>query len=358
MNRPSKERSKKTLAICFHRTARARRLASNTAIAYWRWTKRFLKFHALQHPSTLQEPAVSDYLSYLANQKKVSPSSQNQALHALRFLYKEVLGRPLALLEFPRAVKVRKRSPLCVPEIKAADLFKHIPQHIRLPFLIMYGCGLRISEALRLTIRDVFLTDKQLLLRCTKSHEDRLVPLPESLIELISQHIQRRRKEFESLIRNQTMCATKLSSHILSEWWLDELLFPSRRAFHDHIDGRIRTKPLSPQYMQREFKRACGSAGISEDLSPHSLRRSYATFLHRQGTNFREIQTLLGHKNPNTTMRYIDVTEALLVTKSPVEELLNVDCSVGTSQPHLIEVVPTQDSRMLRVFKKIKSLFQ
>ncbi len=273
------------------------------------------------------EAEISAYLTDLAVVQKVSASTQNQALHALLFLYRHVLMMPLVVAGDIVRARRGRRLPvvLSVREVKAILVQMHgVP---RLCATLMYGGGLRISECLSLRVKDFDCDRAEILVRSGKGDRDRRVPLPRLAIPALRVHLERRRKAFERDVRGGVLgsalpdALTKKIASGESDWrW--QYAFPATRTHVEKDTGVRRRHHLHESVLQREFARAVRASGITKRATCHSLRHSFATHLLESGSDIRTIQELLGHTDVRTTMIYTHVlNKGGLGVRSPADLL-------------------------------------
>ena len=306
---------------------RASRYSRRTEEAYVDWVRRFVLFHGRRHPAEMGEAEISAYLTDLAVVQKVSASTQNQALHALLFLYRHVLGMPLVVAGDIVRARRGRRLPvvLSVREVKAILVQMHgVP---RLCATLMYGGGLRISECLSLRVKDFDCDRAEILVRSGKGDRDRRVPLPRLAVPALRVHLERRRKAFERDLRSKVLgsvlpdaIARKISSAETDWRW--QYAFPATRTYLEKDTGVRRRHHLHETVLQREFARAVRASGITKRATCHSLRHSFATHLLESGSDIRTIQELLGHSDVRTTMIYTHVlNKGGLGVRSPADLL-------------------------------------
>jgi len=299
----------------------------STERTYIQWVKRYIYFHNKRHPKEMKADEITEFLTHLAVNRKVSPSTQNQALNALLFLYKRVLKIELPLLDNVVRAKRTKRLPVVFtrPEIKA--LLAQFDGTRWLIFSMMYGCGFRILECLRLRVKDIDFHYKQIFVRDAKGGKDRVTLLPDSLIEPLRNHLARVKELHELDLRDGYGCV--YLPHALErkypkacrEWgW--QFVFPSNNISTDPRTGIRRRHHLYEKTLQRNIKQAIQNAGIIKPASSHTLRHSFATHLLEDGYDIRTVQELLGHKDVKTTQIYTHVMgKGCNGVKSPLERI-------------------------------------
>jgi len=306
------ERREPKLLDQVHRAIRARHFSWRTEKAYIGWIKRFIIFHGKRHPATLGEAEVTAYLSTLATRDHVSSSTQNQALSAIIFLYRIVLGKHLEWMDGV----VRAKRAVRLPIVLSRDEVRAVLAEMRgTPWLmasLMYGAGLRLLECARLRVKDVDFERLEITVRNGKGGKDRRTMLPVSLRRALATHVGRVRRLHERDLRR------RLGSVALPEgierkyprgaWeWGWQWVFPATRQYRDLETGRFRRHHLHETVVQRAMKDAVRRAGIAKPASCHTLRHSFATHLLEAGYDIRTIQELLGHSDVSTTMIYTHV---------------------------------------------------
>ena len=290
----------------------ARHDARRTVATYEQWLRRFLRFHRMRHPRQMGEAEINAFLSHLATEERVSASTQNQALAALLFLYRTVLGGDVGNLEGVIRARKRQRLPvvLTVGEVRA--VLHHLDGAEALVAQLLYGGGLRLMEALRLRIKDVDLEQRCITVRCGKGDKDRRTVLPSSLVDPLKRHMKKVHHQHQNDL-SAGWGAVELPHALERKYrnaareWGWQWLFPQGRRWRDprqHIEGRHH---LDPSLVQRAVRAAVQAAGISKPATCHTFRHSFATHLLEQGADIRTIQELLGHSDVKTTMVYTHV---------------------------------------------------
>jgi integron integrase len=290
----------------------ARHYARRTVATYEQWLRRFLRFHQMRHPRQMGEAEINAFLSHLATEERVSASTQNQALAALLFLYRTVLGGDVGNLEGVIRARKRQRLPvvLTVGEVRA--VLHHLDGAEALVAQLLYGAGLRLMEALRLRIKDVDLEQRCITVRCGKGDKDRRTVLPSSLVDPLKRHMNEVQHQHQNDL-SAGWGAVELPHALERKYrnaareWGWQWLFPQGRRWRDprqNIEGRHH---LDPSLVQRAVRAAVQAAGISKPATCHTFRHSFATHLLEQGADIRTIQELLGHSDVKTTMIYTHV---------------------------------------------------
>ena len=310
-----------------HEAIRRRYFSRRTEQAYVHWIRRFIYFHGKRHPRDLGEAEVTAFLNDLAVKRGVAAGTQNQALSALLFLYKEVLGRELAWLDGLERAKRPPRLPTVLTRAEAERLLAQLTGARWLLASLMYGSGLRVMECLRLRVKDLDLSYRQILVRDGKGEKDRVTMLPEKLVEPVRAHLERVRALHARDVREgygevHLPYALARKYPRAGREWAWQYVFPSKNRTADPEDGVIRRHHLDESVPQRAVKEALRAAGIAKHASCHTLRHSFATHLLESGYDIRTVQELLGHSDVSTTMIYTHVlNKGGRGVKSPLDRL-------------------------------------
>jgi len=305
---------------------RLKQYSLRTEEAYVGWYRRYVLWHGKRHPRELGAAEVEAFLTHLAVNRGVGAVSQNQALNALVFLYREVLELELAGIEAKRAKQTR-RLPLVLTTAEVAELLKAVEGEAGLICKLLYGCGLRVSEAIRLRVKDVDLAGGKVEVRGGKGDKDRVVPLPKSLRARLEEHRARLekihaadRKAGRGGVNLPGGLATK--SPGVAESWPWFWMFPSRSLSVDPRSGAERRHHLNEIAVSRELARAAKLAALDKRVTAHALRHSYATHLLLRGVDIRSVQELLGHADVRTTEIYTQMARAMRgEVTSPLDDL-------------------------------------
>ncbi|HLT47151.1 MAG TPA: integron integrase [Rubricoccaceae bacterium] len=316
------------------RTAcRLRHYSYRTEQTYVYWARRFCRFHRdaegrPRHPATMAEPEVAAFLSHLAEAGGVAASTQNQALHALCFLYEAVLGAPLDRVGGVVRARRPKRLPVVLTRAEVAALLGRLQGRHRLMAAVLYGSGLRLRECLRLRVQDLDLDYARLTVRDGKGGRDRVTVLPEALHAPLRRHLHVERARYEQELEEGT-AAVSLPGALARKYpgaateWRWRYVFPSRRLAADPRSGRLLRHHASESPLQKRIRAAARAAGITKRVSSHALRHSFATHLLEGGSDIRTVQELLGHKSVRTTQVYTHVlNRGGLGVVSPLDRLL------------------------------------
>lgn len=304
---------------------RRRNYSYKTELAYVRWIKRFIQFHGTIHPLMLSDDDVKAYLNHLANSMNVAASTQNQAVAALVFLYKEVLGQAEMHFEDLVRAKKPKRLPVVLSVEEVVRVFQHLEKRPLLICELLYGAGLRISECVRIRVQDIDFDYKQIWVRSGKGLKDRVTLLPQRCIPELQKQLKRIQNLHERDLKKGFGKA--LLPGALANKYPDEeeqlrwqYMFPSSKLSKDPRSGLRHRHHISTVRIQTAFKQAVHAAGISKKATCHSLRHSFATHLLASGYDIRTVQDLLGHKNVATTMIYTHIIKkGGMGVKSPID---------------------------------------
>jgi integron integrase len=293
---------------------RTRHYSRRTEQAYWHWTKAFVLWSGKRHPSTMGAADVGQFLSHLATEREVSASTQRQALAALLFLYQKALSIELPFVDNIARAKQSQRLPCVLTQEEVTRLWQQIPEtSVRgLVLKLLYGCGLRISEALKLRVKDIDFGAGSITVRAGKGNKDRVVMLPQSLgpqlRELLAQREQWHAVDL-ALGRADVDLPDSLHrkyprAHLALGW---QFVFATEHFPICPRSGAVRRHHLREDGVQRLMAKAVKAAGICKPATPHTLRHSFATHLLQARYDIRTIQELLGHSDVETTMIYTHV---------------------------------------------------
>ncbi|MEX0647271.1 MAG: integron integrase [Balneolaceae bacterium] len=291
---------------------RRRNYSYSTEKNYAYWIVRFVKYHKMAHPEKLNESDIVAFLNHLANEQHVAASTQNQALSAIIFLYEHVLCKPLAILKNLKRAKKPKRLPVVLSEKEALSVIRQLEGVHQLVLSLLYGSGLRISEALRLRLLDLDFHYKQITVRNGKGLRDRVTMLPESVLDelqhqkekVIHLHQQDKVKGYGETILPNALAKKYPAASRQSKW---QYLFPSKFRRPDPRTGSFHRYHISPRHIRTAVQKAVHNLKIQKHVTPHTFRHSFATHLLKNGYDIRTVQELLGHKSVKTTMIYTHV---------------------------------------------------
>jgi integron integrase len=310
-----------------HEVMRFKQFSMRTESAYWGWIKQFMVFHRAKdgesrrsslrgwrHPREMGKTEVEAFLSHLAKARNVAVSTQNQALNALVFLYREVLHQPFDQLERVERAHRLPRIPVVLSRAELTQLLAAMDGTFGLLARLLYGAGLRLMEGLRLRVKDVDFERGQIVVHDGKGFKDRVTVLPESLRTAITAHLKRveglhQRDLKAGLGRVWLPGALKVKYPNADREWIWQWVFPSKTISVDPECGMRGRHHVNPMSIQRAVKEAARIAGLRKLVTPHTLRHSFATHLLESGTDIRTLQDLLGHKNVSTTQIYTHVMQ-------------------------------------------------
>lgn len=289
-----------------------RHYSIRTERTYLTWIKRYIYFHGKRHPEDLGSKHIERFLTHLAVVDNVAPSTQNLALCALLFLYKEVLQIQLPYLDNVVRAKKPKRIPVVLRKSEVRDVVANADVNYQLMIELLYGSGLRLMECLRLRVKDIEFSRKVIMVRDGKGGKDRVTILPDAVIDKLELQLLtvKRIHEADLLVG----CGKVYLPHALArkypnapiEWgW--QYVFPASRRSTDPRTGVERRHHVGPSTLQKAVKLAVRKAGIIKPVSSHTFRHSFATHLLENGYDIRTVQDLMGHKDVRTTQIYTHV---------------------------------------------------
>ncbi|MCB0212711.1 MAG: integron integrase [Anaerolineae bacterium] len=304
---------------------RQKNYAYRTEQAYTNWVKRYILFHNKTHPQEMGAAHIEQFLTDLAVNHHVAASTQTQALSAILFLYRYVLNQELDFAIDAVRAKKPKRLPVVFSQTEARRVLDAMAGTPQLMAKLLYGSGLRLTECIRLRVKDIDFEQKQLFVRQGKGQVDRDTLLPDSLIEPLQKNLRR-----VKLIHQQDLAqghgAVYLPYALARKYpnanteWAWQYVFPAAHLSTDPHSGHIRRHHLHESVLQRAVKQAIKLAGIYKQASCHTFRHSFATHLLENGYDIRTVQELLGHKDVRTTMIYTHVlNQGPLGVRSPLD---------------------------------------
>ena len=303
---------------------RLKHYSIRTEQAYVNWIKRYIYFHGVRHPAEMGAPEIQAFLTHLAVQENVAASTQNQALSALLFLYKEVLKQDLGPIDALRAKKP-KRLPTVLTKEEVRRVFQHMSGIHLLIARLLYGSGLRLMEGVRLRVKDLDFEYHTITVRDGKGAKDRVTMLPETLVVPLQDHLRTvKRTHEEDLVKGYGAVylpyALERKYPNANKEWIWQYVFPANRLSVDPRSGVVRRHHIHESSVQKAVRAAAQAAGIPKRVSPHTLRHSFATHLLEAGYDIRTVQELLGHKDVRTTMIYTHVLQrGGLAVRSPLD---------------------------------------
>jgi len=292
-----------------HNVARRRHLAATTERRYTEWIRRFILFHGKRHPLTMGKLEIEAFLTDLAVRKRLSAGSQNQALAAVLFLYRDVLELEVGFQLAPQRAHRTKRLPTVLTRSEVESLLGLLDGREQLIAKLLYGSGMRVGECLSLRVKDLDFGHLQILVRDAKGAKDRRTILPAVLVEPLQAHLTRIRNLHEMDLR-RGLVAVSVPEALGRKYpsaateWMWQYVFPGSRLHRGGSPDSPNRYPLHVSVMQRAIRDAARRAGIPKMVSPHTLRHSFATHMLEAGFDIRTVQELLGHKDVKTTMVY------------------------------------------------------
>lgn len=309
------------------RALKLRHYSRRTEEAYVGWIRRFIRYHGLRHPAELGGPDIERFLSDLAELRRVSASTQTQALSALLFLYRDVLGRPPSHLQG----LVRARRPERVPVVLSREEVRLILRTLegtpKLVAMLLYGAGLRLLECLELRIKDLDFSRGQILVRRGKGAKDRVTMLPDGAREPLRVHLADLRHKYQRDLAKESArvplpAALDRKLRGASTEWAWQWAFPGLRPWREPRTGLLVRHHLHESVVQRAVRDAVCLAAVPKRATSHTFRHSFATHLLEDGYDIRTVQELLGHRDVATTMIYTHVLDrGAFGVRSPMDRL-------------------------------------
>jgi integron integrase len=304
---------------------RRKHFSIRTEQTYVDWIRRFILFHNKRHPREMAETEVTQFLTHLARDGRVAASTQNQALSALLFLYKEVLKQEIGWLQGVERAKRPSRLPVVLTRDEVRKIFSRLHGTHRLMAGLLYGSGLRLMECVRLRIKDVDLGYLRITVRDGKGGKDRITMLPVNLAKSLERHLQKMKAQHDQDLEEgggevylPDALARKYPN--AGREWIWQYVFPSTRLSIDPRGGSRRRHHVEESSLQLAMKMAVRASDIQKPATCHTLRHSFATHLLENGYDIRTVQELLGHKDVSTTMIYTHVLNRPGIgVKSPLD---------------------------------------
>ena len=293
-------------------TIRTLHYSRRTEVAYADWIRRFIIFHRKTHPATMGAPEIAAFLSWLATTRRVSASTQNQALSALLFLYRHVLRIEINKIEQVPRARLPHRVPVVLSREEVDLMFVHLHGTMWIVVALLYGAGLRLQECLGLRVKDLDFHRHEIVVRRGKGQKDRRTMLPVGVEERLQGHLREVKRQHEQdlaagLGRVVMPFALDRKYPNAAMEWAWQFVFPAARICRDPRFGRPSRFHLHESAVQREVTHAGRRAGLTKAVSPHVFRHSFATHLLESGQDIRTVQELLGHFDVSTTMGYLHV---------------------------------------------------
>lgn len=305
---------------------RTKHYSRRTEASYSYWITRYIRFHGTRHPADLDASHITAFLTYLAVDHQVAAATQNQALNALVFLYREVLGINVTdAIHAVRAKRPRRLPTVLTPAEVQAVLRELSGTHLLMAQLL-YGSGVRLMECVRLRVKDLDFAQQQLIVREGKGQQDRVTMLPRRIQPALQEHLQVV-KRLHTVDIARGYGRVSLPFALVRKYpnadreWVWQYVFPSGRLVRDPANGAMRRHHLDESGLQKAVRHAAYHAGITKRVSCHTLRHSFATHLIQNGYDIRTVQELLGHKDLKTTMIYTHVlNQGGLAVRSPLDD--------------------------------------
>lgn len=306
---------------------RVKHYSKRTEKTYLNWIKRFILYHNKRHPVDMGAEEIKAFINDLANNKNVSSSTQNQALQAILFLYKYVLNKDIEFIsEINRTRKV-KHLPVVFSQKESKEIIDRLEGIPKLFICLLYGTGMRLSEGLRLRVKDIDFEMNQIIIRDGKGEQDRITVLPQKLISQLKEHIRKVKNLHQLDLKKgegQTVLPYALSKkypNAAKEFgW--QYVFPAKGLVYDEKTNRKYRFHIHESVIQKEVRKALRLSGINKPGSTHTFRHSFATHLLESGHDIRTLQEILGHKSVKTTMIYTHVLKTVLGVRSPLDNIL------------------------------------
>ncbi|MBF0229220.1 MAG: integron integrase [Desulfamplus sp.] len=315
-----------------HDVMRIHHYSIHTERSYCDWIKRYIQFHKMKSRDDLHggESKIEQFLTHLAIDGQVSPSTQNQAMNALVFLYRKVLKHPFDQKIDAIRAKERKHIPVVMTHQEVAIVISLIKGIQQLVVKLLYGSGLRMIEALRLRVHDIDYNLKKITVRSGKGDKDRITTFPSSIIPMLNAHLSKVKilhdhdlaQGYGEVYLPYALCRKYPNA---AKQWQWQYIFPSGNLSTDPESGVIRRHHLDPSTINKAIRSAIKKAGIHKRITAHTFRHSFATHLLMRGTDIRTIQALLGHNDVSTTMIYTHVLEQSgYGVTSPLDDLESI----------------------------------
>jgi integron integrase len=306
---------------------RVRHMARSTENCYVNWVRRFILYHGKRHPAEMGKREVEAFLTHLAVQKHVSGSTQTQALSAILFLYRNVLEQELGWLKEVVRAKPSSYIPAVFTHAEAKAILTKLTGISGLFGRLLYGSGMRGSEALRSRVKDLEFERMQVVVRDAKGKKDRVTLLPKSLVEPLREHLAKVKLQHERAMR-EGYGGVALPDALDRKYpqatyqWEWQYVFPSAHPSRDPRSGAFRRHHLDRDNIARAASNAIREAGVTKHAGLHTFRHSFATRLLEQGYDIRTVQELLGHKDVRTTQIYTHVlNQNAWAIRSPADDL-------------------------------------
>ena len=304
---------------------RVKHYSLRTEKTYKDWIKRYILFHNKRHPKDMGVDEILTFITYIATQRTLSAASQNQALSAVMFLYRHVLQKEIDLPSDLFRAEKSKTLPVVLTHKEALAVIGKMTGVSQLMVKILYGSGLRLMECLRLRVKDIDFGNHQIIVRDGKGEEDRITPLPDSIIPDLQLHLQTVQLIHQKDLKDgfgeiYLPYALARKYRAAPKEWIWQYLFPASARSVDPVSKKTMRHHADPSVLQKAVRNAAKLAKIDKPVSPHTFRHSFATHLLQNGYDIRTVQELLGHKDVKITMIYTHVLQrGGLAVKSPLD---------------------------------------
>ncbi len=306
---------------------RVKHYSRRTEAAYTGWIKRYILFHNKRHPKDMGAEEIKAFINNLATNNHVSSSTQNQALQSILYLYKNIIKKDIEFIDTINRAKLKKRLPTVFSRNEAASVLNNTTGIHKLIISLLYGTGMRLSEGLRLRVKDIDFEMNQIIVRNGKGEKDRITVLPQKLVNELRDQI-RKVNNLHKIDLKEGLGEAMLPYALNKKYpnaakefgW--QFLFPSNSYFYDEKIKKKFRYHIHESVIQKEVKKAIKLAGINKPGSTHTFRHSFATHLLDSGHDIRTVQELLGHKSVKTTMIYTHVLKTVMGVKSPLDNIL------------------------------------
>jgi integron integrase len=298
--------------------------SSKTIEAYTHWIKNFILFNNKKHPKELDKENIEKYLTHLAVERNVAASTQNQALAAILYLYKNIVQKEIGWLDDVIRARRSKRLPVVFTKAEVNEIFRHIEGETSLICSLLYGSGLRLGEAIRLRVKDINFDNRQIIVREAKGNKDRITTLPNKIVPELKTHLNKVYKLHQKDLLNGKG-KTKLPFALAKKYpnankeYFWQYVFPADKFIAEKETGLVFRYHIHESTIQKKIKEAIRKAKIIKPASSHTFRHTFATHLLENGYDIRTIQELLGHSSVKTTMIYTHVANMGAGIKSPLD---------------------------------------
>ncbi len=302
-----------------------RHCSPRTEKAYCLWVRRYIRFHGMRHPAQMSEREINEFLTHLAVHDRVSVSTQTQALCALLFLYRYVLGYEIGDLGGVIRARKSRRLPVVMTRDEVRAVLAGLDDEYWLMAALMYGTGLRLMECLRVRVHDIDFSRKEITVRDGKGGKDRVTVLPDALVPALKRQLRHAKSVYQQDLDDGwgrvelPRALDRKYPNAAAEWgW--QWVFPQQNRWNNEKAGAQGRHHAHETLVQRAVKRAVRQAGVAKRVSCHTFRHSFATHMLEDGYDIRTIQELLGHKSVSTTMVYTHVlNRGGLGVRSPID---------------------------------------